>query len=223
VFDPISYNVAIRATDKLFKMENPIRMGVDRWRVYYGNLEMLPESVNSLHPRTIRMRATGDLVSSHRIISNDRIAYDEGDIIYAKASFFCEKHVRPRVSLEGDSIVSDSVSSEEWTTLSGTITTNTSGESRIVINPSFSNWGGAEFLEEGDYELLSGVMALNLTKLFGRGREPSTEDVDDLVAILGDNGWFEGKIVPAQKDVVGWLVRMIQSNRSAILSIGGGP
>jgi len=63
-------------------------------------------------------------------------------------------------------------------------------------------------------------IVVNLTETFGKGNEPTKEEMDLLLDILGID-YFEGEItIPAQK-VMQWQLAMIRQNRNAIIALDG--
>src|SRR5699024_8750690 len=63
-------------------------------------------------------------------------------------------------------------------------------------------------------------IAVNLTETFGKGSEPTKEEFELLLDILGTD-FFEGEItIPAQK-VMQWQLALIRKNKNAIIALGG--
>jgi len=62
-------------------------------------------------------------------------------------------------------------------------------------------------------------MSIDLTETFGAGNEPTKEEMDTLIDVLG--GWFDGELTPTQKQLANWQLKMIRENRSAIIALGG--
>jgi hypothetical protein len=64
------------------------------------------------------------------------------------------------------------------------------------------------------------IFAINLTETFGEGNEPTKEEMDLLISILGID-YFEGEItIPAQK-IMQWQLALIRKNKNAIIALGG--
>ena len=61
-----------------------------------------------------------------------------------------------------------------------------------VISPSSKNFVIRHFLNSSEYVeiILDNFVSINLTKTFGAGNEPTNEEMDELLELLG--GWFEG-------------------------------
>lgn len=62
-------------------------------------------------------------------------------------------------------------------------------------------------------------IAVDLTTMFGAGNEPTKEEMDTLINILG--GFFDGEVSVTQKQCVTWLLNLMRQNRNAILALGG--
>ena len=112
----------------------------------------------------------------------------------------------------------------------------------IISSPNANQWYDAidRYTSGGNAYLRSGVRAvyqtgqaltgyaievdygihINLTQMFGSGNEPTKEEMDLLISIMGVT-YFEGEItIPAQK-VMQWQLAMIRQNRNAIIALGG--
>ena len=72
----------------------------------------------------------------------------------------------------------------------------------------------------GDVVKFKNWMCVNLTSTFGAGNEPTKEEMDTLVGILGVQ-YFEGEITLTQKQIMNWQLKMIRQNRNAIIALGG--
>lgn len=68
---------------------------------------------------------------------------------------------------------------------------------------------------DGNY----GVLAVDLTKTFGEGNEPTKEEMDTLINLLG--GWFDGEITLTQMQQLNWLLKLIRQNALATTALGG--
>jgi hypothetical protein len=67
---------------------------------------------------------------------------------------------------------------------------------------------------------MDNFIRINLTETFGAGNEPTEEEMNLLLDILGTD-YFEGEItIPAQK-VMQWQLAMIRQNRNAIIALNG--
>ena len=76
------------------------------------------------------------------------------------------------------------------------------------------------FEEQGEFPAyLDDVLLIDLTKTFGAGNEPTKEEMDVLIDIIG---WFDGKITLTQKQQLIWTLNLIRKNRNAITALGGG-
>lgn len=63
--------------------------------------------------------------------------------------------------------------------------------------------------------LLRQPMVVNLTAIFGAGNEPSKEEMDTLIDIVG---WWDGEITLTQKQQLIWTLNLIRANTLAIAS-----
>lgn len=66
---------------------------------------------------------------------------------------------------------------------------------------------------------IDNIIYVNLTQMFGKNNEPTKEEMDMLIDILG--GWFDGEITLSQKQLALWTLNMIRQNRNAIVALGG--
>ncbi|MDD4700520.1 MAG: hypothetical protein PHV07_09785 [Oscillospiraceae bacterium] len=67
---------------------------------------------------------------------------------------------------------------------------------------------------------MTNAMCFDLTEIFGAGNEPTKEEMDLLISILGID-YFEGEItIPAQK-IMQWQLKLIRKNKNAIIALGG--
>jgi hypothetical protein len=63
-------------------------------------------------------------------------------------------------------------------------------------------------------------IVVNLTETFGKGSEPTKEEFELLLDILGID-YFEGEItIPAQK-IMQWQLKLIRENKNAIIALNG--
>ena len=91
----------------------------------------------------------------------------------------------------------------------------------------YGQWGSGghfrviyTFEEQGEFPAyLDDVLLIDLTKTFGAGNEPTKEEMDVLIDIIG---WFDGKITLTQKQQLIWTLNLIRKNRNAITALGGG-
>ena len=91
----------------------------------------------------------------------------------------------------------------------------------------YGQWGSGRhfrviynFEEQGEFPAyLDDVLLIDLTKTFGAGNEPTKEEMDVLIDIIG---WFDGKITLTQKQQLIWTLNLIRKNRNAITALGGG-
>lgn len=74
--------------------------------------------------------------------------------------------------------------------------------------------------ELGETVEMTNAMCFDLTEIFGAGNEPTKEEMDLLISILGID-YFEGEItIPAQK-IMQWQLKLIRKNKNAIIALGG--
>ena len=67
---------------------------------------------------------------------------------------------------------------------------------------------------------MDNFMRINLTETFGAGNEPTEEEMNLLLDILGID-YFEGEItIPAQKIIMQWDLALIRKNKNAIIALG---
>ena len=64
------------------------------------------------------------------------------------------------------------------------------------------------------------LIAYDLTAIFGEGNEPTKEEMDLLISILGID-YFEGEITISAQKIRQWQLAMIRQNRNAIIALGG--
>jgi len=67
--------------------------------------------------------------------------------------------------------------------------------------------------------IVKNVLTINLTATFGAGNEPTQEEMDELIELIG---WFDGEITLTQKQQLIWTLDLIRKNRNAITALGGG-
>lgn len=96
--------------------------------------------------------------------------------------------------------------------ISGVYTGNSS-HIDVRIRASYTIGEGRQIVE------IYNMLFVNLTLIFGAGNEPTKEEMDMLISILG--GWFDGEITVTQKQYVTWLLNIMRQNRNAILALGG--
>lgn len=72
----------------------------------------------------------------------------------------------------------------------------------------------------GDVIKFKNWMCIDLTSTFGSGNEPTKEEIDTLISILGSD-YFEGELTLSQKQIMNWQLKMIRQNRNAIIALGG--
>lgn len=86
--------------------------------------------------------------------------------------------------------------------------------------------GGNQTMYLGKYSQASAfsiyvksIIAINLTKLFGAGNEPTMTEMDTLLSLF-QNNYFEGEKTITQQ-LMNWELKMIRQNRAAIIALGG--
>lgn len=67
--------------------------------------------------------------------------------------------------------------------------------------------------------IIDDVICINLTTTFGAGNEPTKEEMDTLINLLG--GWFDGEITLTQMQQLNWLLKLIRQNALATTALGG--
>lgn len=72
----------------------------------------------------------------------------------------------------------------------------------------------------GNIVQVKNAINMNLTAIFGAGNEPTNEEMDTLMNILGIE-YFDGEITLTQKQVMNWELKLIRQNRNAIVALGG--
>lgn len=72
----------------------------------------------------------------------------------------------------------------------------------------------------GNIVQVKNAINLNLTTIFGIGNEPSKDEMDTLMNILGIE-YFDGEITVSAQKLMQWELKMIRQNRNAIIALGG--
>lgn len=67
---------------------------------------------------------------------------------------------------------------------------------------------------------IKGFLSVDLTATFGAGNEPTKDEMETLITILGSQ-YFDGEITLTQKQIMNWELKMIRQNRNAIVALGG--
>lgn len=62
------------------------------------------------------------------------------------------------------------------------------------------------------------VSLINLTQTFGAGNEPSNEQMDEIINIIG---WFDNEYTLSNKEMFIALLNMVRKNTMAIIALGG--
>ena len=115
----------------------------------------------------------------------------------------------------GESFRFDVTLGVEWSNYS---TVKKAGE--IISNKGvYFGLDGSGFAAAGDYIDIQNALIVDLTATFGVGNEPTKQEMDLLITLLG--GWFDGTITPTQKQLANWYLKMIRQNRNAIIALGG--
>lgn len=96
----------------------------------------------------------------------------------------------------------------------------------LILTPTLSNYEIAYYSNIntagyviGDTIKFKNFIGINLTTTFGAGNEPTKQEMDLLITLLG--GWFNGTITLTQKQLANWYLKMIRQNRTAIVALGG--
>lgn len=85
---------------------------------------------------------------------------------------------------------------------------------------AYQSYFGSGVSNLGTSSEIGNIVVVNLTKTFGAGNEPTKEEMDLLISILGID-YFEGEItIPAQK-IMQWELALIRKNKNAIIALGG--
>ena len=139
------------------------------------------------------------------IIQNAYSSWDEGDIYYVKAMLKVTGDTEVRMnfgSYDGSGILT--LSANDYRDLKSAST---------VFSPPTKNFAIRHFLKSAEYVeiILDNIVSINLTKTFGAGNEPTKEEMDELLELLG--GWFEG----AAKESLVTLWKFATSNNSGTL------
>ena len=112
----------------------------------------------------------------------------------------------------------DSVLVNEWNTLYGvTEVTNQTGALRLQLEHFYDDKTTAidKVIEvDGNY----GVFALNLSDIFGKGLEPSADEMKALIDIIG---YVDESYILTNLDMVNWMLSLIRENRTQIVALGG--
>ena len=75
------------------------------------------------------------------------------------------------------------------------------------------------FRELGEYPAyLDDVVAVNLTKTFGAGNEPTKEEMDELIKVTG---YIDDEYALNNKEMLIWTLALIRRNKNAIITLGG--
>ena len=97
------------------------------------------------------------------------------------------------------------------------------GESTISFVNAVSSVNGSMYLYTQDFIenmviKLDNVTAINLTKTFGVGNEPTKEEIDRLIEITG---YIDGEYALNNKEMLTWTLALIRRNKNAIVALGG--
>lgn len=65
---------------------------------------------------------------------------------------------------------------------------------------------------------IDNVILLNLTNIFGAGKEPTKEEMDELVKVTG---YIDEEYALNNKEMLIWTLALIRRNKNAITSLGG--
>lgn len=65
---------------------------------------------------------------------------------------------------------------------------------------------------------IDNVILLNLTNIFGAGNEPSKEEMDELIKVIG---YIDNEYALNNKEMLIWTLALIRRNKNAIITLGG--
>lgn len=75
-----------------------------------------------------------------------------------------------------------------------------------------------DYLLMNDIYKINSVVIIDITNAFGKGNEPTKNEMDELIKIL-PNGYFEGDLQNKYLHI--WQLKLIRQNRNAIVALGG--
>lgn len=142
---------------------------------------------------------------------------NEGNLYYIKGDVFVPSTSMSRLGLRLETpsvgaITFDVSKKNQWQTKSLVMVSPVTADGFVIFSQSSDPSFDSECFVDG-------VVFINLTEVFGVGNEPTKEEMDMLIDILG--GWFDGEITLSQKQLAIWTLNMIRQNRNAIISLGG--
>ena len=70
----------------------------------------------------------------------------------------------------------------------------------------------------GDYYYISDIQLINLTATFGAGKEPTREEMGELIKLTG---YIDGEYALNNKEMLIWTLALIRRNKNAIVALGG--
>ena len=70
----------------------------------------------------------------------------------------------------------------------------------------------------GDYYYISDIQLINLTATFGAGKEPTREEMGELIKLTG---YIDGEYALNNKEMLIWTLALIRRNKNAIVTLGG--
>lgn len=143
---------------------------------------------------------------------NYRIYTNAGYKYYVSANIKCNNlndFAFLRLRLSND-IIFNNISNTNFNKYSGVIESISTGNtihSISYIYPINTDITGFTMCVD-DY------LVIDLTTIFGAGNEPTKQEMDLLISLLG--GWFDGEITPTQKQLANWYLNRIRLNKQEI-------
>ena len=126
----------------------------------------------------------------HYIYANVRVTNDLSTLLYLGVSAI------PNVSQVSNPI------KDTWYNMSG-IYTYSKGIDTLRVRHYYSS----ETVQNGKSLEVKQVININLTKLFGKGNEPTKEEMDELIKVTG---YIDGKYTLNNKEMLGYLMKGIR-------------
>lgn len=115
------------------------------------------------------------------------------------------------ISLHGSNDIVYHSGSGQYEILSSVHTKYTTGSSFQVqvVDSRNSGWTAI---------YVKNTLLINLTETFGVGKEPSKEEMDELIKVTG---YIDGEYALSNKEMLIWTLALIRRNKNAIISLGG--
>lgn len=147
--------------------------------------------------------------------SGYRVSFLSGEVVYTAARFKADSPLAWFNSSTGGATGGFHSGSGMFETVSRVYTAT----SDFINTPFISRVGDGRSSGWTEIEVAYFVL-INLTTVFGAGNEPTKEEFELLLSIMGSQ-YFEGEItIPAQK-VMQWQLKLIRKNKNAIIALGG--